>query len=124
MTHQLHSEEISRHAQAAWTLSGQDPALFAEWCLQRIEQGLGDAEEHRFLLGLIAAADAQMKVPLQRITQFLKANKTKLRKLAEEEEQERIAKWDRRCEALIERENARRSAPKPANWCKSFAEVA
>ena len=113
--------QMRRHAASVWSLCDGDPARLAEWCLTRIERQLCTPEEHRYLLLVIAAAHMQMDQPVKRVERFLKANQRQFKAWSAEGEKQRLAEWEQRFKALIERDNARRYAPQRTNCRRPLA---
>ena len=102
--------QIRQHAAAAWSLCDEDPERLAEWCLQRLEKGLGDESEHEFLRVVIRSAHSFLDGQLRPIIKALKLTETAQRAAALKAEKERVAAWDQRRQVIAEREEKHRQA--------------
>ena len=102
--------QIRCDAAAAWSLCDEDPERLAEWCLQRLEKGLGDESEHQFLRVVIRSAHAFLDGQLRPVIRALNLTETAQRAAALKAEKERIAAWDQRRQVMAEQEEKRRQA--------------
>ena len=101
--------QIRCHAAAAWSLCDEDPERLAEWCLQRLEKGLGDESEHQFLRVVIRSAHAFLDGQLRPVIRALNLTETAQRAAALKAEKERVAAWDQRRQVMAEQEEKRPS---------------
>ena len=101
-----------RDAASVWTLCDGDPLRLSEWCLRRLELGLCEQpSEEAFLRHVMGSCHGVVSVELKFVIKAMGRSEYGMREAAKQAERERVASWEQRKVAMIQRDQARRGGP-------------